>query len=209
MFRLAISRAVMAVEIEAKMRIEDTDGMIAALKDLGATLIGDFLEQNLFYDTHDRTLLAADEGLRIRTSLDLNTGVSRTVLTHKGPNGYGPLKNREETEVGVDSPEAAGQIVERLGYRRWLGFEKRRQSWTLDGCRIELDQVPYLGSFIEIEGSSEQCVLRMRERLGLASVPLIKASYVAMLTSYLQERGQPLSHVRFTDRAHAPIAKAG
>lgn len=207
MFRLAIPRVVMAVEIEAKMRIEDQESVVGVLKERNATLIGDFLEQNIFYDTDDRALLAADEGLRIRNALDLKTGSVRTVITHKGPNGYGQLKNREETEVGVDSAEAAGHLIERLGYRRWLTFEKRRQSWTLDDCRIELDQVPHLGGFIEIEGASEACVMKMRERLGLAHLPLIKASYVAMLTSYLQERGQPLREIRFKDRP--AVAKAG
>ena len=199
----------MAVEIEAKMRIDDLEGMVALLKDRGAVLIGDFLEQNVFYDTEDRALLAADEGLRLRTSLELNTGKARVVLTHKGPNGCGPLKSREETETGVENAEAAGRLMERLGHRRWLSFEKHRQSWKLDNCRIELDRMPYLGSFVEIEGPSEEAVMKMRERLGMASIPLIKASYVAMLTCYLQERGQPLGEIRLAEIPSVRIAKAG
>lgn len=199
----------MAVEIEAKMRVESLEGMAALLKDRGATLAGDYLEQNVFYDTEDRALLAADEGLRLRTALDLNTGTSRAVLTHKGPNGYGPLKNREETETAVENAEAAGHLIERLGYRRWLSFEKRRQSWRLGDCRIELDQVPHLGSFVEIEGPTAESVMRVRERLGMAGIPLIKASYVAMLTCYLQERGLPIAEIRFTELPSMRVAKAG
>ena len=40
-------------------------------------------------------------------------------------------------------------------------------------------------------------VLRVREALGLVERPLIKASYIAMLSSYLQERGEHRSEVKF------------
>jgi adenylate cyclase, class 2 len=209
MFRLAYPRFVMAVEIEAKMRVEDVEAVVALLKEHNATALGDYLERNIFYDTEDRNLLAADEGLRIRSARDLNSGNVRTVLTHKGPNGYGQLKNREETEVGIEDADAAGQLVERLGYRRWLTFEKRRRSWQLDGCRIDLDHLPHLGHFIEIEGPTEEWVMKMRDRLGMGSRPLIKASYVAMLTSYMQERGQRIDDIRFPEPARPAVAKAG
>ena len=71
-----------------------------------------------------------------------------------------------------------------------LSFEKRRETLELDGCKVELDELPHLGSFVEIEGPDEEAVLRVREKLGLADRPIVKTSYIALLMGYLQERGQ-------------------
>ena len=79
-----------------------------------------------------------------------------------------------------------------------LSFEKRRESWKLDGCSVELDEVPYLGVYVEIEGPSEADVLRVREKIKLAEVPIIRTSYIAMLMTYMQEKGQVQREVRFT-----------
>lgn len=200
----------MPVEIEAKMKLHDGDNMAALLKDRGAARIGEYLETNTFYDTDDRALLAAGEGLRLRIAQNLATGAIQCVLTHKGPTQYGPLKSREETELTVGSAEDAAQLLERLGFVRCLSFQKRRQSWQLEGCKVELDEVPHLGQFIEIEGPSEDVVMRLRDALGLGGRPLIKASYVAMLTAYLQERGEPsVTEIAFSGKPVPPVAKAG
>lgn len=199
----------MSVEIEAKMKVEDEVSMVARLQERGASVVGRFLEVNTFYDTDDRSLLAADEGLRLRVSRDLNTGQTQCILTHKGPNRQGPLKTREETEVEVGSAEAADRLLDRLGYTRCLSFEKRRYSWKLEDCKIELDEVPRLGFFLEIEGPSEESVMRVRNVLGLSDRPLIKASYIAMLASHLQERGETATAIVFPPEAEQQVAQAG
>jgi hypothetical protein len=56
-------RTTMAVEIEAKMKLDASgmDALAHRLRDSGATLVGEYLEENTFYDTEDRTMLAADD----------------------------------------------------------------------------------------------------------------------------------------------------
>ena len=53
---------------------------------------------------------------------------------------------------------------------------------------------------IEVEGPDEASVMRVRERLGLASRPIVKSGYISLLMSYLQERGQTTKDVRFEER---------
>jgi adenylate cyclase class IV len=48
---------------------------------------------------------------------------------------------------------------------------------------VELDELPHLGCFVEIEGPDEQSVLAVRDRLGLAG-PGITKSYLAMLDAH-------------------------
>jgi adenylate cyclase class 2 len=187
----------MAVEIEAKMTVESFDPVRARLRDAGAAGPVQHFEVNTFFDTEDRSLLAADEGLRLRLDRDVAAGRERHVITYKGPRKLGPLKSREELEVEVSGADAAVQLLERLGYLRTLSFEKRRESWELDGCKVELDELPHLGKFVEVEGPDEQSVLRVRERLGLASRPIVKSGYIALLMSHLQERGRSTKSVTF------------
>ncbi len=179
----------MSVEIEAKLRCGDLEGLRERLRKAGAQWVGWVEETNIFFDTEDRSLQAADEGLRLRINRKPADGSQTVVMTWKGPHRYGPLKAREEIEIRVDDADAAVAMVERLGFERTLTFEKRRETWRLADCSIELDELPHLGSFVEIEGPNEQTVLQVQQRLGLAESPHISTPYVAMLETYLREHG--------------------
>ena len=191
----------MPVEIEAKMAVPDLDVIRARLRELGGRPAGRTLETNTFFDTEDRSLLASDQGLRLRRNLDRDTAAEEHVITYKGPRQHGQLKSREEVEVTVADSDAAVLLLERLGFARMLSFEKRRESWVLGGCKVELDEVPHLGSFVEVEGPAEQPVLAVREQLRLSDRPVIKSSYVALLMGHLQERGRATKVVTFADAA--------
>jgi adenylate cyclase, class 2 len=187
----------MPIEIEAKMKVADHASLRNALKEVGATKLGKFLEINTFFDTEDRSLLAADRGLRIRQNRNLSAGSEQFILTLKGPRLHGQLKSREETEVAIGDIKSMTSILEQLGFRVVLSFEKKRESWTLGSCHVELDELPHLGAYVEIEGPGEEKVMKVREQLGLSDRPLVKASYIALLMTYLQEHGQAGRQVRF------------
>ncbi len=185
------------IEIEAKMRLTDRAAMEHLLEASGATPITRLMETNTFFDTAEGRLKSSDQGLRIRVEQD-ERGQRRAIITHKGPRAHGRLKSRSETEVVVDDPRRAAELLDALGFRHGLSFEKRRSRWKLDGCTVELDEVPYLGHFIEIEGPSDEAVLAVREALGLADAPLIKSSYIAMLWTYLREHNISANHIAFS-----------
>ncbi|HEY2587625.1 MAG TPA: class IV adenylate cyclase [Tepidisphaeraceae bacterium] len=187
----------MALEIEAKMKVDDFDAVRAKLVECGATRVGAVLETNTFFDTPDRSLLAADRGLRLRRAKDLASGDERFVVTVKGPAQSGPLKTREEAEVNVDDGERAIAVLRALGYEPQLSFEKRRETWETGGCTVELDELPVLGRFVEIEGPDERSVLHVREALGLSGLPLIKTGYITMLTRFLKETGDARRSITF------------
>src|SRR5438067_13074709 len=187
----------MPIEIEAKMKVTEHGSLRSVLQELKATKVGEFLETNTFFDTEDRSLLAADRGLRIRVKRDVKTNAEEFLLTLKGPRLHGQLKSREEIEVTVGNARDMTTLLEQLGYRVVLSFEKRRESWTLGGCHVELDEVPHLGIYVEIEGPGEEKVMKVREQLGLSDRPLVNASYIALLMTYLQEHGQTGRQVKF------------
>ena len=177
----------MIVEIEAKIRLTEPQSLHDKLKELDATLDRQVRETNTYFDLADGELKSSDQGLRIRVEQDRASGKTHTVITHKGPRAHGKFKSRSETELGVQDARGAAQLLAVLGYQSVLTFEKDRTRYLIDGCRVEIDTLPHLGTFVEIEGDSEEAVEAVRHKVGLGDQPLIRASYIAMLTTYLQE----------------------
>lgn len=181
----------MAVEIEAKMKLADREAMIGRLKAAGGSMVEDLFETNVFFDTPDGSLRNSDSGLRVRSEVNVNDpAASRVIVTHKGPRLPGPIKQRAETEMQVVDPDDAAGLFTAIGFAEQIRFEKRRQRWRLDDCTIELDELPQIGQFIEIEGPGEESVMSVREKLGLADEPMIREGYASMVWQLLSSRGQ-------------------
>ena len=187
----------MANEIEAKMKIDGFDRVREALKKVGAKRVGSVLETNTFFDSPERSLVAKDSGLRLRRKRDDDSGKEEFIITVKGPQQSGELKNRPEAEVVVEDGDDAKAVLAALGYSPTLEFEKRRESWKVDQCKVELDELPVLGKFVEIEGPDEKAVMGVRERLGMKDEPLIRTGYATMLAKYLKEKGEAGGAIRF------------
>lgn len=179
----------MSVEIEAKMKFGDLDVIRERLKSARAKFVGRTNEVNRFYDAPDGRLSSADRGLRLRTNTNADTGDAEHVVTMKGPRQKSAFKTREELEFTVDAVDAVDGVFAHLGYPLNLSFEKRRESWTLDGCKIELDEMPVFGTFVEIEGKDEASVESVRKKLGLAGEPTISEGYATMVAKHLAKTG--------------------
>lgn len=176
----------MAVEIEAKMKLADREAMIQRLQAAGGAMVEELFETNVFFDTADGLLRNSDSGLRVRSEDNVNDpAASRVVVTHKGPRLPGPIKQRAETEMDVLDPDDAAALLTALGFAEQIRFEKRRQRWRLDDCTIELDELPHIGQFIEIEGPGEESVMKVRRKLGLADEPMIREGYASMVWTFL------------------------
>jgi len=188
----------MPIETEIKLKVDHLAPVRDRLKQIGAKRVGEVMETNIFFDTLDRALLASDCGLRIRCSRDLTAhGCKKFVLTDKGPRGEGDVKRREEIEVGVDSLEGATAVLERLGYQRMLAFEKRRESWALGDSKVELDQLPHLGSYVEIECPDASDIPPIRGRLGLSQVRAIEQTYADLVAHHLSDRANDEDSLTF------------
>jgi adenylate cyclase class 2 len=187
----------MATEIEAKMKFDDFDALRERLSEAGAKRIESVLEINTFFDSVERSLVASDKGLRLRRARDMQSGQEKFIITVKGPQQKGKLKLREEAEMRVESGEDAKAVLSALGFSPTLSFEKRRESWELGGCKIELDEVPILGRFVEIEGPDQQTVMRVREKLQLSQHPLIRTGYITMLSRHLRETNDKRKSITF------------
>jgi adenylate cyclase class 2 len=186
----------MSTEIEAKMKVDDFAALRKVLQSSGARREGSELEINHFFDSPDQRLQKADRGLRIRVATD-ESGKSRCTITMKGPLQKGQYKSREELEFAASDSEPVRLIFENLGYQLTLSFEKRRESWDFMGCSVVLDELPYLGKYVEIEGKTEKAVTDACNALGLSGLSNISSGYIALLSCYLGEHKISERHIRF------------
>jgi adenylate cyclase class 2 len=179
----------MPLEIEIKLPVESHEVVRARLRSLGATFIGRVVESNSIYDRPDGWLRQRGYGLRVRENRSEDGGQLAATLTLKGPRRESAMKSREELEVRVDDGATTTDILNALGLVPILRYQKRRESWELGQCRVELDEPPHIGLFVEIEGPDEETILSARRELGLGGVKHHKASYVHMLMEYCLEHG--------------------
>jgi adenylate cyclase, class 2 len=192
----------MGVEIEAKMKVDDLAAIRRRLRALHARRIVRRMEINTFLDTPDSSLRRGDRGLRLRVNQPLPRRTCENVITYKGPRKSGKLKIRPEFELTVADAKDAIALLGCLGFYPTLSFQKRRESWRLGRCRVELDELPRLGSFVEIEGPDDRSVMRTRKRLGLEGRPMIFTSYIAMLMEELGGQAPANRFISFPDSKH-------
>lgn len=189
----------MPTEVEAKLAVDDHDSIRDRLRSLDAKLLGRVLETNTLYDDEEKTLLASDSGLRIRQNNVLDGEAKPDTLTYKGPRKPSAMKSRDEVEVVIQDAEVADELLGVLGYAPVLSFQKRRETWTLRDCRVELDEVPHLGRFIEVEGPNTEAIESALEALELADREILTDSYIALLIDYCRRHGLPTDDISFED----------
>lgn len=194
----------MAQEIEAKIRVESHDPIRERLRALGAACDGCVLEQNWIYDLPDGSLRDRDVGLRLRRAIDEDGEERSATMTVKGPVSSGEFKSREEVETRIDNTATAARMLELLGFVMILSYQKRRESWLLEDCRVELDEPPHVGLFVEIEGPTEAAIRKVQSDLGLAGAAHVRSSYVAMMWEYCRREGVAPPIVRMPGASDVP-----
>ncbi len=171
----------MATELEAKLKVESLDAARAALRSAGASRLGSRHETNTMLDRPADPLAPRDAALRVRACCVLDGPPQSARLTFKGPANASRFKSREELEVAVDDAGETIRILEALGFVVTMLYEKRRETWRLGPCTVEVDELPELGAFIEIEGPDEAAVAAAKRQLQMDDAPHIAGSYVRLL----------------------------
>jgi len=190
----------MASEIEVKFKVESFARVREALKAAGAEYLGTANQNDVYFDRADKSLGGGDCGLRIRTSVCIEHGTRadsaerfHPLLTLKGPRQpHGWLKVRREIQTHFDDADAMVEILRSLGLAGAAIVQKRRASYRLGNCRIELDELSLIGRFVEIEAPGEAAVRNVCEKLNLTGKP-ITTPYTDLLAAHRRRVGLPPS----------------
>lgn len=137
------------LEIEKKYRLtrQLRDALSRRLKQIGAVQRGEEFEENTLYSGGDLKLA--------RTVLRLRRVGKHAMLTYKERYPRtSTIKYQREEETRIADPATMNRILEALGFKPSLVYEKRRQTWRLGKAEIVLDELPF-GLFMEIEGSED------------------------------------------------------
>jgi adenylate cyclase, class 2 len=173
----------MPIEIEKKYRLPPArlEPLRRRLREVGAEGDGSAeFEENTIY-----TGPGLDPG---RRALRLRRKGERAVFTFKERELSGsPVKRQREEETEVSDAGALAAILEALGYRPALVYEKRRETWRLAGAEVVIDELPF-GLFVEIEGD-EPRILEAESLLGLGDAEAEHAPYPELTLRHGVERG--------------------
>jgi len=173
----------MGVETEVKIIIESVENFIGLALSLGAERVSErSLEDNILFDFPDDGLRRASCVLRVRSV------AGRGVLTYKGaPRPDVIFKSREELETGVENPETAIEIFERIGLKPGFRYQKYRQEFALGGVHVAVDETP-IGNYAEFEGTKDD-ILNLANKFGIAESLFIRQSYHALYIAYCDGHG--------------------
>lgn len=139
------------LEVEVKIKLDDFDGVITKLVELGYQKGTTVYEYDNYYNSKYYDLKEADKALRIRKHLNVETGAVKYVLNYKGPKCDDYTMTREEYQFEVPSLELGESIINGLGYHVAGNVEKTRIHYVKDGIKICLDEVTNLGKYMELE----------------------------------------------------------
>ena len=153
----------MAIEIEKKYRLDKKllVDLTAKLGKLKATFTSEVFEENYLH----RGGVLDERGAVLR----LRKTAEKTVFTYKEKVvNDSDFKHQIEFETDVSDVEATEHIIEKLGYKLAVIYEKHRKTWHLGNVEVVLDELPF-GYYMEIEGSMED-IQKVEKLLG-AEIP--------------------------------------
>lgn len=185
----------MFIEIEAKLKTDSLKPIADRLKKAGAQFIEAQLHRDSYFDDKNSSFKRADKCLRLRR---ITAGTeNKYFLTYKGPKQAGDLKRRDEIEIELKDEVAAEKLVCALGFTKVAVFEKKRFLWQYRNCQVALDELPLLGSFVEIEGPTDEQINSVRNDLKMADTKHISKSYAELMENELSQLGRTQMNVFF------------
>lgn len=147
----------MQTEIEAKFLCVNPDEIRERLMQAGAACKQPM--QMMRRVVFDNELMINDNAfLRIRDE------GHRISMTYKRYDEMS-LTGAKEIEITVSDYDKALELVQAIGAKPRSIQEARREIWQLDDVEVVIDEWPWITSYVEIEGPTEQSVMDAAARL--------------------------------------------
>ena len=182
-----------SVEVELKYIGADLVDVRRRLAEAGAHLEDPrSLETNATFDDADESLRASEKLLRLRDGNE---------LTVKIPLLDAKFKARREITAHLADGNIE-EILEALGYRPTWRYEKYREGWNFDGMWVTLDEMPFVGPVVEIEGDRDRIDVTA-EKLGLTELRTSTGNYRSLYEEHRLKHDLPPGDMTFEAEAEA------
>ncbi|MCE4615048.1 MAG: class IV adenylate cyclase [Desulfurococcales archaeon] len=176
------------LEVEKKIIIpcDFMESLRVRLEKAGFSLEWNGLEVDRYYQHPCKDFSVTDEAFRLREVI--SGGVSRFVLTWKGPKVGVGVKAREEVNFGFDGDVGRLEsILSRLGFSGVAVVRKERSVYSGLDVKVYLDHISGLGCFVEVEALGEYSIAktfvdRAVHILELDSYPSTVKSYLELVS---------------------------
>ncbi len=189
-----IRKIDMALETERKYLDVDFDSVRIKLKELGAIYEGIRFETNILYGNTDPSCKREIRVVRLRLIEEATRKYN--IFTVKGPaeaeeNDNALCKIREELETEVGDAEIFNKILEQMGYKESLVYEKLRESWKYSFdiesgrqiVQVDMDKLTFCNC-LEIEGSCD-AINHMAKLLNLDNSKISTTSYTRLYEKWI------------------------
>lgn len=151
----------MQTETEAKFLDIDKEALRELLKKNGATLVHEErLMQRKNFDYPDARLEAIGGWVRVRNEGDKVALAYKQVVDRT-------IDGTKEISVNVDSFDKTCDFLTAIGLANKSYQETTRERWELDGVEVTIDTWPWIPSFVELEGVSEEALKSVAEKLAI------------------------------------------
>lgn len=171
----------MALEIEKKY-VLDKKLIVELTAKLGE------LRATFDYETFEENYLHRGGALdNLNAVLRLRKTNGRTLLTYKEKlASEKDIKHQIEFETEVSDVDAMENIIEKLGYKLAVVYEKHRKAWRLGKVEVVLDELPF-GYYMEIEGEVKD-ILKAEKLLGAADLTSEARGYPRLTLKFGTEK---------------------
>lgn len=173
----------MGVEIEVKVLEIQVPAMILKIESAGGEFEGEWLQTTSLFDFPDLRLLKEGGYVRVRNE---GTAWRLTRKRRSSPEAV------DELEVRVDDPGTAGDILLSLGLEKVLYFEKKRRQYRRGNTVFDIDELPTLPAYLEIEAPSRH---EIDAALSLLAIPPERALFIGP-EEFLAHYGLNLKQLR-------------
>ncbi len=158
-------------EIEAQFLDIGKDELRVKLKEIGAELVKpEVLMRRVVFD------LGPHAFARVR-----DEGGGKIVMTYKNVADSKSILGTKEVNVVIDDYESGITFLKACGLELKAEQESYRETWKFEEVEICIDTWPWIPTFAEIEGPSEETVWETAEKLGLSRD---KAKFGSVDTTY-------------------------
>lgn len=169
-------------EIEVKILDINPRKIRRKLQGLGAVKVFQGNIESLILDFNDQRISSRGECLRLRK---VGTEVE---LCYKGKKGTGHYKIREETEVTASDYNTTLQILRSIGLTVIETSSKKRESYQLKNVTFDIDFIPSIPPYLEIEAPTKKLVQAYVQKLGYAVGDMVNWSMGEVLRHYQSKK---------------------
>lgn len=147
----------MKTEYEIRVLEINEKEMRDKLEKLGAIKKGEFKQKRYVYD-----LVPKQEGkwIRLRTNGEITTLTYKNIISNT-------IDGTKEIELEVEDFDKANEFLEKIGFKNRSYQENRRIQYILDNVEIDIDSWPMIPTYMEIEGKSEEEILKVKKKLNI------------------------------------------